>query len=386
MPFIRERIGLSYTQTSYLQTTRTGFYLLGMMVTDKLFTKLGLRNSCMIAFVLTIAGGLLYGSATSFLLCALAAMCMGMGNGIGGAMPSSILVYRWFEKKQGLAHGICTAGNGIPTIVFAAPFAMLIREKGVLFGYGTYEIIVAVGAVIFFLLVRNYPADKGLLRYGEGEETDEKVNGESKPKKKHTGPIRPLSKVDTVLLYVMVLFISIMVMCGWNFFSVAATGVGYDPVFAAAMMSLNNVMGLIARPLYGIACDRWKVTTANILLFIPIVIGHIFLGLMDGVNQFYVYAGCIILGFCAMTPSYVGFPIWAGALSDEKNYTKTLKNMRSFSSFASLFMMPIAGMVADRFGSYRPVFFFIAGTILIPLFIINYLYKRYSPVEAPVTN
>jgi len=386
MPFIREKVGLSYSQVSFLQTTRSTAFMIGTMISAKVFDKITLRYGVMIAFGFAIAGGLLYGWGSNFPSLMVAAICMGIGNGLGGAMPAALLMRRWFNKKLGFVQGICATGSSITTMILATPFAMLIRANGVFFAYQIVEIIVAVGAVVFFILARNYPEEKGLLRYGDGEEDDpaeDEKNKQKAPKKRNSsGPVKPMSRSDTVWLYVAVVAISIMTMCGWNFFGVAATGLGYDPVFAAAMSSLFGAVGLIGRPMYGIIYDRYSVTPANYTCFIPIIIGHVILSMMNGTNMVVVYAATIILGFTAMTPNRVGYQIWTADLASEADYAKTLKNIRTFSSLISLFMMPLAGMVADYFGSYKPVFLFISVVSVVPLVIIQFLYRRYAPSRA----
>lgn len=380
MPFIREKVGLNYSQVSFLQTTRSTAFMLGTMISVKLYEKITLRLGCMVGFALAIIGGLLYGWGSNFPSLMIAAICMGAGNGIGGAMPAALLIRRWFDKKLGFAQGLCTVGSSITTMIFAAPFAMLIRANGVFFGYQMVEIIVAVGAILFFILARNFPEEKGLLRYGEGEEDDPVDEGKAKkkaPRKKGAGPVKQLSAVDKTWLYTAVAGISIMTMCGWNFFGVAATGLGYDPVFAAAMSSLFGVMGLIGRPLYGVISDRFGNTPANCACFAFIVVGHVLLSMMDGSAMFYVYAATVTLGLTAMTPNQVGYSLWAADLTSEENYPKFLKNMRTFSSLVGLFAMPVAGVAADYFGSYKPVFLFIAVLSVFPLIIVQFLYRRY---------
>lgn len=383
MPFIREKAGLNYSQVSFLQTTRSTAYMVGTVISAMVYDKITLRMGCMVGFILAISGGLLYGSGNSFPVFIAAATLMGMGNGLGGAMPAAVLMKRWFDKRLGFVQGIVAAGSSITGLVFTVPFAMLCRSSGVFSAYRTVEIVVAVGAVIFFVLARNFPEEKGLLRYGEGEEEDpseaEKTAKKKAPRKSSFGPVKPMSKADNAMLYFMVACISVMTMCGWNYFTVAATGVGYENVFVASISTLYSFVSLMARPAYGAASDRFGNIRATYVVFALIIAGHICLGLMNGTSMVFIVAAGVLLGCSAMSPNQVGLPIWTSALKGDKEYTKSLKNMKSFFSFVSLFMMPIAGMVADRFGGYRPVFFFISALSIVPPIIITYLYSRYVP-------
>lgn len=77
------------------------------------------------------------------------------------------LVNRWFHTRVGMMIGICSAASGIGGVVFNPIAGWIITNFGWRIGYGSFAlIIIAVVTPLLALLLRDHPADKGLLPYG----------------------------------------------------------------------------------------------------------------------------------------------------------------------------------------------------------------------------
>lgn len=83
------------------------------------------------------------------------------------------LVNRWFHTKVGLMIGLCSAASGIGGMIFN-PFAgWMITAWGWRWAYAAFGIIIlAVVSPLLAWLLRDRPADKGLLPYGLVPDTD----------------------------------------------------------------------------------------------------------------------------------------------------------------------------------------------------------------------
>ena len=373
MPFLREQIGMNYSQASILMTLRTLTTVLGTLVMDKVFNKFGLRYGAMIAFASAIAGATLLGLANTYAACLVAFAFVGFGFGLGGMMPAALLMRRWFTKRRGLAVGLCSSGSGIATMVFAAPLASIISESGIFAAQRIWIAVMVVGAVLYFLLVRNSPADKGLLPYGEGEQTEEAKE------KKNSGPLKPIAKKDTFLLYSTIVAVGAMAFCSYDNFTLASTQAGYDPVMIGVAVSLFGGIMMCGKPLYGLVADLIGTVRTNYIFFGLAILGHVFFVMMDGKSMFYPYAIVVLMGLCVYTISTVGYPIWTAELASEEKYANLLKKIQTTSTVSGLVLNPFPGIIADNFGSYRP-FYVIVGCLLIyALIVIQMLYKRYVP-------
>lgn len=88
-------------------------------------------------------------------------------------MSFPTLVNRWFHTKVGLMIGICSAASGIGGMLFNPLAGTLISQWGWRWAYGAFGIIIiAIVTPLLACLLRDHPADKGLLPYGQKEGSD----------------------------------------------------------------------------------------------------------------------------------------------------------------------------------------------------------------------
>lgn len=86
------------------------------------------------------------------------------------------LINRWFNAKVGLMIGICSAASGIGGILFNPLGAYMITTLGWENAYRIFAaIVLLLETPLLFLLLRDRPADKGLLPFGAKEDKGEKT-------------------------------------------------------------------------------------------------------------------------------------------------------------------------------------------------------------------
>ena len=149
---------------------------LAMMVTlpiwGKMMSKTDLRVSLSVAAVLCGAGLLGMSACQAmwqFYVCG-AVLGAGVAPFIYLAIPT--LINAWCVKRVGFFVGLCMAFTGIGGVIFNPVGTALITSgaEGWRTAYLVFGVIVLVGTLPFTLLVvRNHPADKGLLPYGADE-------------------------------------------------------------------------------------------------------------------------------------------------------------------------------------------------------------------------
>ena len=157
---------------------------LAMMATlpvwGKLLSKLDMRVSLSVAAVLCGAG--LIGMSAcqemwQFYVCG-AVLGAGVAPFIYLAVPT--LINAWCVKRVGFFVGLCMAFTGIGGVIFNPVGTALINSgaEGWRTAYLVFGVIALVGTLPFTLLVvRNKPADKGLLPYGADEVQAEAATG-----------------------------------------------------------------------------------------------------------------------------------------------------------------------------------------------------------------
>ncbi|HQY25780.1 MAG TPA: MFS transporter [Thermoflexales bacterium] len=90
----------------------------------------------------------------------------GLSTGLGGAVIGASVANRWFYTKRGLVSGIFGAATSAGQLIFTPALTGLVLGLG----WRTTSLIVAgIAAIIVvpvWLIMRDEPADKGLLPYG----------------------------------------------------------------------------------------------------------------------------------------------------------------------------------------------------------------------------
>ncbi|MBD5357069.1 MAG: MFS transporter [Bacteroides sp.] len=126
------------------------------------------------------------------------------------------LVNRWFQTKMGLMIGICCAASGIGGMLFNPMAGWIITNYGWRWGYMSFGIIILVIVTpLLALLLRNHPADKGLLPYGAepseigSAKNIDKIDGNQKALTNDSG-IKFSNAVKMPVFYVVILFAFMM--------------------------------------------------------------------------------------------------------------------------------------------------------------------------------
>lgn len=81
------------------------------------------------------------------------------------------LINRWFRAKVGFLMGVCSAASGIGGMLFNPIGAAIITAWGWRWAYASFGLLILlIVTPLLLLLLRSYPADKGLRPYGEKSE------------------------------------------------------------------------------------------------------------------------------------------------------------------------------------------------------------------------
>lgn len=366
LPFIREDLGLSFSNASLMLTVRSAFTVLSTLLTDKIFSRWGLKGGIAAAFACSIGSCLLYGFARSYAVCLAAIALSGFAFGLGGTIPAALIVRRWYVQRRGLVLGICAMSSGVTSLLLSVPVTGIVSEKGVLTAELVMGGLFALLGLVVLLLLRESPEALQLAPYGVGEHSVQKE------KKK----LPPIGKQAVLLLGIAMVCAGFFTYCSWDNFNLSAIAAGYDVVFVSSVMALNGLMNMIGKPLYGVAADAMGVEKANLLYYGLLILGHVGVVCFNGISPLPVYAVAICLGLGCFTISTVGTPMWVAELTDEAQYASTLKKLQSCCTLGGLCMSPLPGLLADATGSYTGYYLFCAATTLLSLLLVNGVYKK----------
>lgn len=143
-----------------------------MLFAGPLLAKFGARILLAVGGVAMAAGLAMFAISHSNLMFYAAGIIMGVGYGMSIAIIPPALVNAWFEEKRGLVLGIVLAGTGVGGLVWAAIGPSLARSemgwRGVMWIMAASMLVCTLIPAAF--LIRNRPADCGLVPYGSFED------------------------------------------------------------------------------------------------------------------------------------------------------------------------------------------------------------------------
>ncbi|WP_234900400.1 MFS transporter [Rhizobium skierniewicense] len=133
-------------------------------------TRFGVKRVSIFALALIAAG--VVGSFTMTTLTELFLLwgvVVGLGTGFTAMVLGATVATRWFVAKRGLVIGLLSASVATGQVIFLPAFATLSEAWGWRIALSLLLALLGLSAVVVLLLMRDRPADIGLLPYGATE-------------------------------------------------------------------------------------------------------------------------------------------------------------------------------------------------------------------------
>jgi sugar phosphate permease len=270
-------------------------------------------------------------------------------------VPVSQIVANWFQRRRGLAMGITTTGIGFGGLVMAPLCKILISSAGWRFTFFVMGMaIVAVALPLILLVIRQHPADRGLLPDG--------VSAEAGPAGSDPGSRpQPDAQAERWSISEAILtraFIMTTAAIGLGFASVGAVLLhtspfmedrGLAPEVAGLVLGLVAGMGVLGKVSSGYLADRLPPHRVLAGVFLMEAVGLTVLISTDstvGVAAFVLIFGLSMGAVVALQPMVV---LHYFGLSSVATIVGAMM------AFASVFMAagPVfAGFMHDLLGNY----------------------------------
>lgn len=343
-PYIIAQNGFTNTQAAWITTTRSLFIVAGMFTAGPLCARWGIRSCSASALALLALSRFLFGAAESLPVYLGAAAVTGIAYGWAGMIPASLLINRWFQDRNALALGLATAGSGLATILFPGPVTWLIQSWGLTAAFWCEGTFVLLMALLFFLLVRDEPAQLGLAPYCQGS-TDP-----SSP-----APCRPAPGGMTPACWGMylaaVFLIGAPTAIGIGNVGVLYRTEGFDPGTVAALVSCMGVALIVGKLLCGELADRLGGLLSTVFLYGIILLSYALFCLAPNHSRLTAFAAVIAFGM-GMPVSNVSLSIWARDFLGDAGFAKGLQWSQTLYALGIVAFGPVPGLLADRTGGY----------------------------------
>lgn len=375
-PYIREMKGFTNTQVFLLTTMRQIFAMIVMTQSDRYFRALDIRKGCVLTFLVAAAAFGILAFTPDARLYFLATSLFGVAYGLGGMIPASILLRRWYPQHSGTAIGIAAAGSGLAGMIIPVLATRMVE------GYGLSAAFAAQGAVILLLciplllFVKDHPAEEEMAeeRSREGVKDTERTRKEAKAAERGREEVKgDFRLADHPRLLAGMVLMGLLAFQPAAGFSMLFRTSGYGMDKVALFVSALGLFLIPSKILVGKFADRFggKRMLRDCTL---LVIVTLFLFSLTAFLPYPAVYLVMLVFALGISESSVGISIIAGDYAPPAAYARALKSCQFFYALGGLLFSTVNGMVADLTGSYAPayVLYALSGFVMLAVLLPDY--------------
>ncbi len=360
--------------------------------------KKGVRFTAALGCCVVVAGALLMSFVvhTSLQVDLVYGVMIALGAMTGGVLVAQTGINRWFSKHKGLAITLVHTGGTLGGFAAARVLDKVIRTFNGNWRAGWWLMagLSAVCAVLSMLFVRESPADLGQFPDGvvpDNRATDRamaaataRVRTRGVYKTNEEWTFSEAVRTPALWLYVISL---LGFSCGYPLY--LAHGVshlkdlGFTATEAASSISIMLLCALFGTLLFAAVADRIEPRLVWSVASVVFAIGMLLAMRASGSAGLYLYA--ILMG-ASFGTSFSAMMVFPANYYGVKAYPSVISTVMVVGTVAGAAGAALSGIVFDRYGSYAPVFYFVAGMSLLAaillLFAVPPVHKR-NPAITP---
>lgn len=286
----------------------------------------------------------------------------GIGVGIYGMVPITVIITNWFDKKHGLATSLALSFSGLSGAIFSPLLSSWIIHYGWEMTYRFMAICILILVLPALIIPWNIdPHKEHLLPYGYKE-------------RKQAIHIQN-NKVN-------LLTISFICMCLFTLLHTSITGISQhlsgiavsiqlSATIGATLMSLAMIGNISTKLLIGLLSDLFTPVKAVIIMILTNCISLVllFIGVIHK-ETLLLYIGSFMFG-SIYSVGAVGIPMLTRYFFGNKNYAKTYSVIGFLTNVGSASSLTLIGYLYDFTNSYQIVFIIALCFHLINLILLG---------------
>ncbi|MBR6572943.1 MAG: MFS transporter [Clostridia bacterium] len=301
----------------------------------------------------------------------------GVGIVFSGSTIAGTIVRRWFKEDVGKYTGIVMSANGIGGAI-AAQIITPIINNGEVFGYRkAYFLSAAITlliSIVILIFLKEHPVGASTEPY-------------KKSVKKARGTMWNGIQYNTLkrkpyfyATIAMVFLTGISLQCIGTISVVYLTDLQLPSQYIATTVTVSSLFLTVTKMIVGIVYDKKGLRFTLIMSLTCACFAFVLKGLLTNSTLGMVMAMIASILTTFATPiETVMIPLMTNDLFGSASYIKALGVLISANSLGLCLGTPLADIYFDRFGTYRPCFWFFTVLILLVLvgyqFIISAAYK-----------
>lgn len=295
----------------------------------------------------------------------------GIGVGIGGMVPITVIITNWFDEKYGLATSLALSFSGLAGAIFSPLLSSWITCYGWQMTYRFMAICIFI--LVFPVLIVPWkinPQEENLLPYGYQERKD---TIKIQDKKISLITISFLCMCLFTLLHTSITGISQHLSC-------IALSIHLSATSGAILMSLTMIGNISTKLLIGFLSDLLNPIKAVIIMILTNCLSLLllFLGVIHQ-EIMLLYIGSFMFG-SIYSVGAVGIPMLTRYFFGNENYARTYSVIGFLTNVGSASSLTLIGYLYDFTQSYQMVFIIALCFHLINLILLVVICLRYNGV------
>jgi sugar phosphate permease len=370
IPLLRADLGITNAQAGGLMAFFFVTYTIFQLPAGYLGDRLGPRKILTFGALVSITGNLIFSQGSSYVVLAVGQLVNGMGQAMGWSSAVKMIV-SWFPRsKRATAIGLfatCITGGSSLAIRLSG---FLGDHLGWRYSFIIPALLMAVIALVFWIMVRDNPVEKGLPDFDDEVHLEQQIENDTRP------PLFMILTNRTLWVIALVYFFFVYVQFGclvWiPTFLKESYAMSIDRASTIAFIIL--LPGVLASPVGGFLSDRLFRGRRKplILLGLAVLAASSFL-LSIELSIALAAVLLAVVGLMIVMPDVL-LAAYPSDLLSRKLSATAMGFLATFTSAAGIITTPLSGKIADYFQSYGMVFFSfgvvaLAGMIL--AFFIN---------------
>lgn len=358
----------TFAMHATLSTLATALTLLKI---SKVIKKYSYKKVLLIGVILSSGATWLMSYSTSVYLFYILGILRGIGVGIYGMVPITVVITNWFDKKHGLATSLALSFSGLSGAIFSPLLSSWITCYGWQMTYRFMAICILVLVLPALIVPWNIdPRKEHLLPYGyqNRKETTKVQNNKIK-----------------------LLTISFLCMCLFTLLHTSITGISQhlsgvavsihlSVTIGATFMSFTMIGNISTKLLIGFLSDLLSPIKAVIMMILTncFSLGLLFLGVIHQ-EIMLLYIGSFMFG-SIYSVGAVGIPMLTHYFFGNENYARTYSFIGFLTNVGSASSLTLIGYLYDFTQSYQMVFIIALCFHLINLILLVVICLRYNGV------
>lgn len=338
---------------------------------SKLIRKYNYKKILLIGVLLSSVSTWMMSYSRSVYLFYILGILRGIGVGIGGMVPITVIITNWFDEKHGLATSLALSFSGLAGAIFSPLLSSWIISYGWQMTYRLMAscILILVLPVLIVSWKIN-PQEEGMLPYGYQEKKDTiKIQN----KKVNLITISFICMCIFTLLHTSITGIS-------QHLSGIALSIHLSATSGAILMSLTMIGNISTKLLIGFLSDLLSPIKAVIMMILTnyFSLGLLFLGVIHQ-EIMLLYIGSLMFG-SIYSVGAVGIPMLTRYFFGNENYARTYSVIGFLTNVGSASSLTLIGYLYDFTQSYQMVFIIALCFHLINLILLVVICLRYNGV------